>query len=146
LGVALAAIAAEYKPYDEFVSPTQSGLVRMAREVASREAKPAGLGKLPIPIEYLVGFANVCLRNQLQGSLGVCLMIIMMAAFLRESEAAALVETDIWLEHIEKEQVLFVYVGTSKTDKERRGHTIVVGFTYIKNSIKERLSVSQSFI
>jgi hypothetical protein len=127
VGVALSAIAAEYKPYDEFVSPTHSGLVRMAREVVNREAKPAGPGKLPIPIEYLVGFATVCLNNKLEGSLEVFLMIIMMAAFMRESEAATLEEADIWLEHIEKEEVLFVKVETSKTDKERRGHTIVVG-------------------
>ena len=127
VGVALSAIAAEYKPHDDITSPTDSGLVRIAREVARREAKPAGTGKLPIPIEYLVGFATVCIENQMLGSLEVFLVIIMMAAFLRESEAAALDEADVWLERIEDDEVLFVYVGKSKTDQERRGHTIVVG-------------------
>jgi hypothetical protein len=59
--------------------------------------------------------------------LEVFLMILMMAAFLRESEAAALDLADVWLERIEDEDVLFVYVGKSKTDKERRGHSILVG-------------------
>ena len=54
-------------------------------------------------------------------------MILMMAAFLRESEAANLDAGDVWLERIEDEEVLYVYVGKSKADKVRRGHSVIVG-------------------
>jgi hypothetical protein len=127
IGVALSAIAAEYKPYDELTSPTKSGLVGMARAVVNRKAKPAGPGKLPIPIEYLEGFAEHCVEDRHENALEVFLMILMMAAFLREGEAANLDEADIWLERIDDEEVLYVFVGKAKNDQERRGHTIVVG-------------------
>jgi hypothetical protein len=57
----------------------------------------------------------------------VFLMIWMMAAFLRESEAAALGNGDVYLEHIEDEEVLYVYVGKAKNDQVREGNLIVVG-------------------
>jgi hypothetical protein len=127
VGVAFAAIAAEYKPYDTLISPTESGLVGMARSVVHREAKPAGPGKLPIPIEFLVGFAQNCCEDLWENAVEVFLMILMMAAFLREGEATNLDEGDVWLEHHEGEEVLFVFVGSAKNDQKRRGHTIVVG-------------------
>ena len=54
-------------------------------------------------------------------------MILMMAALLRESEAANLDAGDMWLERIEDEEALYVYVGKSKADEMRKGHSVIVG-------------------
>ncbi len=61
----------------------------------------------------------------------ICLILIMMAAFLRESEAVALKKDDVWIENMEVDgvmrKVLMVYVEKAKNDQERNGHVTMVG-------------------
>ena len=130
--LARSAINSEYKSRDDLVSPTHSAIVETTMEVVKRVAKPAGPGKLPIPVEMIAGFAldvNFSVENP-PSFVEVCnvfVMILMMAGFLRESEATELEVVDVWLEHIEEDDMLYVYVGKLKTDQGRRGHTIVIG-------------------
>jgi site-specific recombinase XerD len=55
------------------------------------------------------------------------LISLMMAAFLRESEAADLEDTDIWLDVQDGVEMLLILIIKGKTDQGRSGHTIVVG-------------------
>jgi hypothetical protein len=104
--LARSAINSEYKCRDDLVSPTKSAIVEGTMAVVNRVAKPAGPGKLPIPVEMIAGFAlNVDFSIDHPPSfVEVCdvfLMILMMAGFLRESESTELEPEDVWLEHIE---------------------------------------------
>jgi hypothetical protein len=126
-GVALSAIAAEYKPHDDLISPTLTGIVRIAKEVVRRTAKPPGPGKQPIPVEWLILFAKHCDFNDAEQVGELFQLIHMMAAFLRESESVAFDPEEIYLEIMEGEEVLVTYVDKAKNDQGRIGHTILLG-------------------
>lgn len=61
----------------------------------------------------------------------VCLMLLMMMAFLREGEATALTLSDIevktTLVHGVPRRVMHVFVARSKTDQERVGYVVLIG-------------------
>jgi site-specific recombinase XerD len=124
-GVALSAIASSYKLLD-LDSPTSSKLVRAAKAVIKRTAKPPGPGKLPLPPSYLVRMIQAS-SGSIIDDRDSFLISLMMAAFLRESEASDLEDADVWIEVEDGIEMLMVLVSKSKTDVERRGHTIVVG-------------------
>jgi site-specific recombinase XerD len=124
-GVALSAIASNYRLLD-LDSPTSSKLVRAAKAVIKRTAKPPGPGKLPLPPSYLVRMVQAS-SGSIIDDRDNFLISLMMAAFLRESEAADLEDADVWIEIEDEVEMLMVLVSKSKTDLERRGHTIVVG-------------------
>jgi site-specific recombinase XerD len=124
-GVALSAIASNFKLLDQ-VSPTSSKLVAAAKQVIKRTAKPAGPGKLPLPPSYVVQIIRTS-SGSLIDDRDNFLISLMMAAFLRESEAADLEDKDVWIEVEDGVEMLLVLVVQSKTDQDRRGHTIVVG-------------------
>jgi integrase len=123
--VALSAIANNFKLSD-LVSPTDSKLVRIAKKVVRRKAKPAGPGKLPLPPSYVVDIVRASSESFIDAR-DTCLISLMMAGFLRENEAADLEDSDVWIEHQDGVEMLLVLVNKSKTDQERRGHTIVIG-------------------
>lgn len=60
----------------------------------------------------------------------IFLIILSMAAFLRESETTALRAEDVFLEQVpvdnKETTTLIVFVEKSKKDQERKGHTIVI--------------------
>ena len=60
-----------------------------------------------------------------------CLLLLMFTGMLRESEAVALKQPQVWTEPITEggPPALFVFVEMSKTDQHRVGHTIVIGGT-----------------
>jgi integrase len=121
---ALSAIAADYKLSD-LLSPTRSSMVSEAKAVIKRIAKPPGKGKLPLPpsmVARMVGAST----DSLIDVRDVFLIILMMAGFLRESEASDLEVKDVWLEIHDGIELLYILVVKSKTDQERRGHTIVI--------------------
>jgi site-specific recombinase XerD len=132
-GVALSAINSSYK-LSEFVSPTASSLVREAKCVISRTAKPAGKGKLPLTAVMLLAIVAVA-KQSLIDIRDIFMVILMMAAFLRESEVVAIRISEIWLELIDGVEVLFVLVFKSKTDHVRNGHTIVIAAATANPSI-----------
>jgi integrase len=123
--VALSAIANDFKLLDQ-TSPTASKLVRQAKKVVERTAKPAGPGKLPLPPAYVVAMVESS-SGSLIDDRDNFLISLMMAGFLRESEAADLEDADVWLSIQDGIEMLLVLVNKSKTDQERRGHTIVIG-------------------
>jgi site-specific recombinase XerD len=123
--VALSAVASNYKLLD-LVSPTSSKLVRAAKAVVKRTAKPPGPGKLPLPPSYLVRIVQAS-SGSIIDDRDNFLISLMMAAFLRESEAADLEDADVWIEVEDGIEMLMVLINKSKTDLERRGHTVVVG-------------------
>jgi hypothetical protein len=123
--VALSAIANNFKLLDR-TSPTASKLVRQAKKVVERTAKPAGPGKLPLPPAYVVAMVESS-SGSLIDDRDNFLISLMMAGFLRESEAADLEDADVWLSIQDGIEMLLVLVNKSKTDQERRGHTIVIG-------------------
>jgi hypothetical protein len=123
--VALSAIAGNFKLSDE-TSPTASKLVREAKAVVRRKAKPAGPGKLPLPPSYVVSMVKASPGGIIDDRDNF-LVSLMMAGFLRESEAADLEDAEVWLDTKDGIEMLLVLVNKSKTDHERRGHTIVIG-------------------
>jgi hypothetical protein len=84
----------------------------------------------------------------------VVIGILMMGGFLRGSGATDLDPEDVWLECIEDSEMIYIYVAKSKTDqgkgltlRKRHGNwKSDATFIYIKNSLGERLSVTQSFL
>ena len=72
------------------------------------------------------GKANAWLRER-----DLFLMLLMMMAFLRESEAVALTRKDVLLKKLRvdgvERQVLHVYVARSKTDQAGEGHVVLLG-------------------
>jgi site-specific recombinase XerD len=124
-GVALSAIASKYKLLQQ-ESPTSSKLVRAGKAVIRRTAKPAGPGKLPLPTNFVARMVKASPGGPIDDRDNF-LTSLMTAAFLRESEAADLKDSEVWLENQDGADMLLVLVGKSKTDSERRGHTIVVG-------------------
>jgi hypothetical protein len=50
----------------------------------------------------------------------------MFVGFLRESEAMALGEDDVWEEVVGSATILFIFIEKSKTDQGRAGHTVVL--------------------
>jgi hypothetical protein len=54
----------------------------------------------------------------------VFIVILMMAGFLRGSEATELDPEDVWLECIEDNEMIYIYVAKSKTDQGRKGLTL----------------------
>jgi site-specific recombinase XerD len=123
--VALSAVASNFKLTDD-VSPTSSKLVRAAKAVIKRTAKPAGPGKLPLPPSFVVRMVKSS-TGSLIDDRDNFLISLMMAAFLRESEAADLEDADVWLEVHDGVEMLLVLIAKGKTDQGRNGHTIVVG-------------------
>jgi integrase len=123
-GVALSAIAADYK-LSELSSPTSSPMVSAAKAVIKRIAKPPGKGKLPLPPSMVSQMIEAS-TDSLIDVRDLFIIILMMAGFLRESEASDLEVLDVWLETHGDIELLYVLVVKSKTDQERRGHTIVI--------------------
>jgi integrase len=66
-----------------------------------------------------------------RGVRDTCMMALMFMGFLRESEAVNLRTEDVWVGKEGGERVLFVFLRTSKADKEKRGVTVVVAGSLI---------------
>ena len=121
--VALSAIAAEHKLISS-EPPTRSGLVREAKRVVARIAKQPGPGKRPLLASHVRDIVAQTGERQIEIR-DAFLVTLMMAAFLRESEAADLLVEHVWLEVIDGTEVLFVLIKKSKTSPQN--HTVVVG-------------------
>jgi integrase len=125
--LAVAAVADEYK-FTGIPAPTKDPLVKATKAVIGRLAKPPK-AKEPFTKEL---FDQMIIKatDKYVDIRDIFMFMIMMKAMLRESEAVALKKNDVWIEQIEvngqTEEVLFVFVEKSKTDQERRGHTIVL--------------------
>ena len=125
-----AAIADEYKR-GGLPNPLKHPLVKATMQTAARVGKQP-VRKAPLLLKHLEeimthenkGNEFRLVRNQF-------LIMVMMGGMLRESEAVALTSDDVWVDEVTVEskskKVLFIFIEKSKTDQERRGHTVVLG-------------------
>lgn len=106
-------------------SPTVSGLVGLTRRAIIRSGHPPRK-KAPLRVCMLREMAAKA-RLTFLDVRNYFLVLLMMAAFLRESEAARLFAADVWEDQLQSgKAVLFVIVRRGKTDQGGHGHTIVV--------------------
>ena len=98
--------------------------MRVARTVA--KLTPSPKVKKPLKTEHLLLIEKITPRTFV-GIRNFFMILLMMVAMLRECEAMALKTADVWLELVDGELCLFVFVEMSKTDQCRNGHTIVLG-------------------
>jgi hypothetical protein len=119
--VSLSAVASEYKLVDSN-SPTGSALVKAAKLVVNRTAKPPGPGKKPLLVSHVEGILAASSEKQIDVR-DSCLVMVMMAAFLRESEAADLLDVDCWLDIVDGIEVLFILIVKSKVTSAPSGCT-----------------------
>jgi integrase len=84
--------------------------------------------KLPIIRSQLEAMAEICLAEP-QEVRDMFMLLLMFVGFLRESEAVALLVTDVWIETIPEtgQEALYVVVRKSKTDQLSENATIVIG-------------------
>jgi site-specific recombinase XerD len=136
--VALSAVADLYR-YCEEKSPTRHAMVTAAKKAVGKIAGPAKQKK-PLTRQMLMEMADVNLaamhtnfaasKDNTLLARDVFMVLLLFTALLRESELVALKPDDVWEEKLlvggKEVNTLFVYVEKSKTDQERRGHTIVV--------------------
>ena len=140
--VAIAALKDHFK-YDPKMLQVLSGpMVAEALKVGKRDGKQA-VKKKPLTVEMLRAMYDWYVdantnhtRNDECGwtdSRDLCMMILMMAAFLRESELIHLIPADIRIQTIssaaasgerEERQMLEVHVRRAKNDQAGKGHTV----------------------
>lgn len=131
LDIAAAAIA-DYHRYED-VKPTDSILVSRTLKIARTMTKKKN-PKKPLTVKMMLSMVTEykkIAKPKFEDVRDICLILIMMAAFLRESEAVALKKDDVWIENMEvdgvERKVLMVYVEKAKNDQERNGHVTMVG-------------------
>jgi len=139
VNVASAAISSQYQ-FSHLPSPTLDPLVKATRKTIAEVAPPPSQ-KLPLTVEMVKAIAKRHEHDSsFVGTRNTCLIILMMAAFLRESEATALLRDDVWLDAIPSQDhsasssstssatvpALLFFVEKTKTVRDRRGHTIIV--------------------
>lgn len=100
--------------------PTESPLVKAAKLVIKRTAKPPSQKK-PVTAEMLVKLCQKAPDTWL-GVRNMTLLLVMATAALRRSEAVALRADDVKLDRVEQEECVAVFVAKAKNDPERRGH------------------------
>lgn len=138
--VALAAISSQYS-LSHFPSPTLDPIVRSTIKIISEIATPP-TQKLPLTVEMVAAIAQRHDQDDsFAGIRNTCMIILMVAAFLRESEATALRKDEVWLDSIPNNNVapsssssatssvtpaLFFFIERSKTVRDRRGYTVIV--------------------
>ena len=112
-------------------SPHKHHLVKETLRVLKRLAKNHKKEKQMIrPPVLKILLKNLDLDKVLQLR-NAAMFVISYKAFLRSSECTSLEVGDVWIDFIDVEgvptEVLFIFIQKSKTDQERRGHTIVLG-------------------
>jgi hypothetical protein len=81
--------------------------------------------KLPITLTQLTAIARATLYSLLSVR-NTFILILMFVGLMRESEAMALGEDDVWEEVVGSATILFIFIEKSKTDRGRAGYTVVL--------------------
>jgi integrase len=106
------------------VTPSVSPLIKsVKRAIRATTAPPTS--KLPITMQHLTLIARIT-PSTFIGVRNTFILMLMFLGFLRESEAAALGDADIWEQDIGTSIVIFIFIEKSKTDQARDGHTVVL--------------------
>ena len=119
-----AAIADLYK-FDE--APLQwDALVQGTKSVIKRNTKPSKPRK-PMTRAHLKKMAREC-ENTVKEVRDVLLFIMMFLGLLRESEAVALEDKDVWVDEVEgyDRQMMYIVIRKSKTDQTGETATVVL--------------------
>jgi integrase len=123
-----AAVADMYR-FSEANNPSRHPLVKAVKEAARHHCK-ASRSKKPITVRMLRKLA-AGVEGRFCSVRNVFMMILMMAGLMRESEVVGIKFNDIWIKKVRTSagirEVLVVLLEKRKNDKERRGHTIVIG-------------------
>ena len=124
VGVIPSAINDKFR-FDD-VKPASGELVRQTKITVGRLTKPSK-AKLPVTKTQLEALVKVMPPTE-KGIRNMFMMILMFLGFLRESEAAALKQTDLYIGELEgyNGDVLFIRIGQSKTDQTHETATIVL--------------------
>lgn len=130
IGVAVTAIKDKYKYEDSHI--TNSVLVKSTLKIVNTMAKKK-TSKKPLTLKMMQSIVEEWASkpsHTFAQTRDVFLILLMMAAFLRESEAIALTMDDVKIETVEingkTRQVMLVHVKKAKNDQERKGHTIML--------------------
>jgi site-specific recombinase XerD len=126
----LAAISNRIK-FKDVPNPMGSPLVKAAKKAVKRLAKPTKQ-KQPLTAELRTKIVQQADLDDFSELRDVFLITLLFAALLRESEAVALQANDVWVEEFKmaegkRARALCVLVRQSKTDQERKQHSIIVG-------------------
>jgi integrase len=107
--------------------PNGTALLKHTKRTISM-LTPKSKPKLPILRKHLEAMVEDCL-DEPQEVRDMFMLILMFVGFLRESEAVALLGTDVWVETVEEtgQEALYVVVRKSKTDQLSESATIVIG-------------------
>jgi site-specific recombinase XerD len=119
------AISSMYK-HSESINPTYSTIVQSTMEAIKRSSPPP-VKKIPVRTVHLQTLAEKVSEDsflEVRDQLTYCLMF---KGMLRSDSAVLLEAEDVWIEIIDEEEVLFVFIEKSKNDQYRRGHTLVIG-------------------
>jgi site-specific recombinase XerD len=132
-----AAIADHFK-HTALKGVTQGGMVSDMVAVLRTKAQPSKPKmhmSAELMREIIRGHDATCEALPLQqrwiGERNMCMMLVMLMGFLRESEAAALTTADLGVKTVEvkggSKQVLHVTITKSKTDQARVGAVVLLG-------------------
>ena len=132
-----AAIADHFK-HTTLKGVTQGGMVADVVAVLRTKAQPSKPKmhmSAELMREIIRGHDATCEKLSLQqrwiGERNMCMMLVMLMGFLRESEAAALTTADLGIRTVEvkggSKQVLHVTITKSKTDQARVGAVVLLG-------------------
>ena len=115
--------AADLYRYDD-VPITRGPLITQLKKVV-RESTPTPTQKKPLEMEHVRRMASIVKPHFLHVR-DYFMILLMTVCMMRESEAVALLSTDVTLDITGGAWCLVVLVQKSKTDQERTGHTILV--------------------
>ena len=115
--------AAQLYRYDD-VPMVRGALIDQLKKVV-KESTPAPTQKKPLEMDHIKMMAARVRPNYLH-TRDYLMILLMTVCMMRESEAVALLATDVTLNQLGGAWCLVVLVQKSKTDQERTGHTILV--------------------
>ena len=109
--------------YPEII--TSGGVLIDQLKKVVKESTPAPTQKKPLEMDHIKMMAARVRPNYLH-TRDYLMILLMTVCMMRESEAVALLATDVTLNQLGGAWCLVVLVQKSKTDQERTGHTILV--------------------
>ena len=118
----VAAVADLYRFDDD--SMVRGALIAQVKKVV-KESTPAPVQKKPLEMELIRRLATLVTPSFVHVR-DYLMILLMTVCMMRESEAVALLATDVMIEVMGGAWCLVVKVQKSKTDQERTGHTILV--------------------
>lgn len=129
INIAASAISSQYK-FAHIKSPTLDPLVQLTKRIIKQISQPP-TQKLPLTVEMATAIAMRHKQDvSFTGIRDTFMILLAMSSFCRADELVHLEATDVWLDTVsinnKHENVLFIYVEHSKTERSRLGYTVVV--------------------